>query len=426
MKFAGTTLRKEAVRLAEVLSLVIERLRRPSRVSVLVFFSALVLLRLPNLVLHGRIWAEEGSNYLDTALKTGWYGGLTQVWGDYFNLWANLATTVAAQTFPLEYAPYVTLVFALVAQSLPIAVLVFLSETLFVPVVGALLIATLPMAEEVWLNTINSQAHLLLASGFVLALPTPPTRIKRTFCYVLLLITSLSSPASIVMTALLSIRAVLDRSWCRARQAVAMGIGATVQLIIILAYLRPDRTIGIDPQLLAAVVFVKHIFVPFLGVSGAAKVARLLNLQEVSAAVIAGIVFGWAALLAVLARTDRTMMWLFIFAASIMVFSYAGAYGDKQVMLTHPLNDARYYFAPAAAMSVVIIGIAASAAGPVRWVATALVVWMALIGVAAYVSPIRPMAEGPSWRGEIAKWRENPHHPIALWPPGWILKLPSN
>ena len=306
MKFEGTTLRKEAVRLAEVLSLVIERLRRPSPVSVLVFFSGLVLLRLPNLVLHGRIWAEEGSNYLDTALKTGWYGGLTQVWGDYFNLWANLATTVAAQTFPLEYAPYVTLVFALVAQSLPIAVLVFLSETLFVPVVGALLIATLPMAEEVWLNTINSQAHLLLASGFVLALPTPPTRIKRTFCYVLLLITSLSSPASIVMTALLSMRAVLDRSWCRARQAVAMGIGATVQLIIILAYLRPDRTIGIDPQLLAAVVCLKHIFVPFLGVSGAAKVARLLSLQEVSAAVIAGIVFGWAALLAVLARADRT------------------------------------------------------------------------------------------------------------------------
>jgi hypothetical protein len=426
MKLEGTTLRQGAVRSAEMLSHAIQRLRSPTPVSVLALFSALVLFRLPNIVLQGRIWAEEGSIYLDASLRRGWYGGLSQVWGDYFNLWANLATTVAAHTFPLEYAPYVTLAFAFVAQALPIVVLVFLGETRFVPVVAALLIATVPMAEEVWLNTINSQVHLLLASGLILALPTPTTRVKRAFCYGVLLITSLSSPASIVMTALLGMRAAFDRSWPRARQAVAIGIGAAVQFFIILAYLRPNRTIGIDPQLLAAVVCLKHILVPFLGASGADKIARLLSLQQVSAAVIAGVVIGWAALLAVLAMADRSTTWLFIFAASIMVFSYAGAYGDKQVMLTHPWHDARYYFAPAAALSVVMIGIATSAAGPVRWVATALVAWTALIGVAAYVSPIRAMAQGPSWRGEIAKWREDPRHPIALWPPGWSLELPSD
>ena len=55
-------------------------------------------------------------------------------------------------------------------------------------------------------------------------------------------------------------------------------------------------------------------------------------------------------------------------------------------------------------------------------------VWLLLIGAFLYWrhTPVY-FAKGPSWRAEVARWREESLHPIAVWPAGtWPpLMLPA-
>ena len=84
------------------------------KIILLTLIIFLIFYRSPYIFLNSRFVAEEGFFWFHNSYLYGLIKGLTQIfWGSgYFNIWPNLATTFVLLV-PIEYAPLVTVYFAL-------------------------------------------------------------------------------------------------------------------------------------------------------------------------------------------------------------------------------------------------------------------------------------------------------------------------
>ncbi len=139
-----------------------------------------MVLRAPIYFSAPSFWAEEGTLYFGLAWTHPVHEALGYRPAGYLLLCANLATTVAAAlvhggAVPLARAPLVTVLASLGVQLLPVAVIAWsrapfwdgaLRRSLGVAVVlfGAL-------TDEIWLNTINCQPWLVVATALLLLEP---------------------------------------------------------------------------------------------------------------------------------------------------------------------------------------------------------------------------------------------------------------
>ena len=108
----------------------------------------------------------------------------------------------------------------------------------------------------------------------------------------------------------------------------------------------------------------------------------------------------------------------------MMVLSYYGALGTKTDLLV-PYFGQRYYYAPQVLLGLTLLGIARSRQ-LANQLAAVMVGWLLVSGVVQYTSVHPYMGYGPSWRGEIAQWRNDPSHRIVLWPVNVQVSLPAN
>ncbi len=247
---------------------------RIERVALLAGFAVLTALRLPNVWLKGRFWAEEGAVYFYNAWNEPWYRALFAVHTGYLNLSASLATLFSVHPVDLAYAPWVSSAFALLIQLCPALLLLsgaiaWLASPL---VLGAalLLVALPPNSAEVWLNSITSQFHLALCVVLILAM-RPGRGVLCVFQYVLLILGPLSGPASGFVAPLFVLRALIDRSGPRAAQALCLSAATAVQVAMVWLHPEPAREIGIGPRLLLLVAGERHIVLPLFGSTGGAR-----------------------------------------------------------------------------------------------------------------------------------------------------------
>ncbi|MBV9538903.1 MAG: hypothetical protein JOY70_08245, partial [Acidisphaera sp.] len=288
--------------------------------------AALIALRLPDAVLDGRFWAEEGAVYFRNALHDGWAAALFTVHTGYLNLAASTATLLAAHV-PLPCAPYVTETVALLLQLCPAALLLTADlPWLRRPVTGLIAVALIvlaPNAAEVWLNSITSQFHLALAAALVLALPVR-RGVAGAAVLLLLAFAGLSGPAAAALAPLSALRAALDRSPGRAWQAAVLLLCAAVQAAVWLAYPEPARSLGIDPQTLLLAAAVKHLALPLLGLDAARATGVWLASHPLSlpaGAACAATLAAAAALAAGVVRAGRAeLAWMFAAGLALACF----------------------------------------------------------------------------------------------------------
>jgi len=85
----------------------------------------------------------------------------------------------------------------------------------------------------------------------------------------------------------------------------------------------------------------------------------------------------------------------------------------------------RYSFTPTVLFSLALLALASLARGRAHIIASALVVWLIVIGAHEYFVPqTPPFAAGPDWRSEVAAWRADPSRPLRIWPETWSIHLP--
>ena len=388
--------------------------QRHSQLVWIALYGMLVLMRIPSL-LEGRLWAEDGFFLVD-ALRLPWWQALTTPHTGYVDVTASTIMVLAVHMADLEHVALVSVLAACLVQVCPAILLMTSSCAWLRPrwalIVALLLVLAPPMAEEIWLSPVTSQYHLMVCTALILAFDGSPS----IFRYIVLAVAGLTGPGPVLIAPLFVLRAVLARSRQRIMQAAILSAGAVIEIIIFCGHPEPNRHLTIDGPLLASVIYVKHLILPFFG----RWLAALAGADpQPLMAVIGGLSLGAMALKA----QGREVRWLYASAVVMMVLSYYGVLGNKADLLDVRFGP-RYYYAPQVLLGLTLLGVARTARPVgISHMAWALTGWLILVGGWQYfqIEPI--MASGPSWRDQIVQWRTD-HRAIQVWPATIQITLP--
>ncbi len=168
----------------------------------------------------------------------------------------------------------------------------------------------------------------------------------------------------------------------------------------------------------------RHLYVPFLGIAHTELAARLIEARRQSGHVplkatqLPILVFGALLASTLRRRESRPAFWLLTGSGMVACVSYFGAIGGAEGLID-PRLGGRYVFVPQALLSLSILALASTAP---RWTsrgATAAVLWLLAVGGDAYRHPWGFIADGPSWRRQVALWHGDPTHGLRVWPEPW-------
>ncbi|MHB8800356.1 MAG: hypothetical protein ACYDBY_18055 [Thermoanaerobaculia bacterium] len=414
---------------------------RPLLVALLLLAAAAFLVfRAPRVVLEGRFWAEEGTVYFASALADG-PAALLRTHQGYLNLATNLATGAAALPFvPLEAAPRVTVLAALLFQLLPAFLLLtrrapWLASTPVRLAAVALVLLARP-SDEVWLNSVNSHFFLAVATAILLA--TDRGTEGRWSEPALLAVASLSSVTSALLAPLAWAAAARERTRRRLGAALLLTAGALLQAAILLpALVSGGRTARADADLFLPAVLSRHVVAPFvsdmtgsragLAVYAALRAGRSPSLPSLAA-------LAALAALGLACRRARSAQAALLAASAglLAAAGYLGALGaDRAVHLRFvlPGESERYAFAPNVLVLLALLALAAAPGARRPLLAgtslalAAVAAVHALVGLGGAGRGRPPYYAGPSWRAEVAAWRADPGRPVRAWPAGWTVDL---
>jgi hypothetical protein len=391
--------------------------------GLLLAYAIAIMARMPQVLLKGRFWAEEGAVYFLNGRNLPWYDALFAVHTGYLNLAASIATLLAARLVPIEQAPWVSTGFALLIQLCP-PLFVLTSgvrwlRSRWAMAAALLLLLVTTRSGEVWMNAITSQFHLALCTALILALPVRGG-ITGLFRAALLVIAPLSGPVSAFLAPLFLARGWFDRSWQRVLQGVILGLAGALQLLMTLLHPEPARTIGIGPRMFALVVYVKQVLLPFLGTTSTERLTQGLTNAVTEGRtpwipLLVSVACMAAMVLAAWRSRNVEVRWLVAGGSVMLAMSYFGALGQHIQLLSVTFGD-RYSFAPTALFGLALLGIALAKRGWLSRCSAVLVCVLVWTGMHEYMSPGGGFTDGSDWRTEIAQWRANPSHLVHLWP----------
>lgn len=391
----------------------------------------LVCARMPEIIIKGRFWAEDGAVFFPRAWVMPPWHAIWRSYGGYLNLVANTATVAARWILPLRYAPYLSIGVGLFFQLVPPILLLTARDVwlraIRVRLVAVLLIVLIPGSEEIWLQDLSSQVELTLACGIILALDTCGGWMAA-FRLGILLLAPLSGPGVIALVPLFLLRAATDRSPARLAQLLILGAGAGVQLLGFFAAVH-GRTYETHPTILLATVTVRHLALPFLGTAHGEDIAVVLrNMiqrgERPWIAVLLPIVIS-VGLLVVSFRAGirRPPVWLLAGGVLTAGISYYGAIQGGVAMIDVQPGG-RYVYAPQALFLLCIVALAATSDRKISILAWSVSVWLLVISASEFFFTWDMIADGPAWRPQVAAWHADPNHVLQIWPSGWKVRLP--
>ena len=412
----------------------------------LLLFSLLVALRDPWLLLHGRLWAEEGTVYLRNAWSSDLPATLFSAHLGYYALWPNFCSLLAAHVFPLQYAALVDTwcsffiqVFAgyLILQCEAFSTVRFKSLALLVLLLAA-------PNRQVWLNTVNSQFYLVVCAVIVFLSRTDRHQLLRNFT---LALAGLTGPVTTFLTPFFLLRALFAKTRSAYLQAAVITAWACTQILVIRESLHAGvRHINFQPSGIAPEYLAEYIVMPFFG-----RIAKRLTLSLVLNQVdpnqlivhtslghfktllmgyhlpltwpflllwaVADVAFLALLLWSTYDRADRSSWWLLIMSIWLALFSIYGAVGG-----TYSVGE-RYVFPSAVLMGLALLLAAArtTAVHSQKVVAACLLGCFLLAGSFDYVTYYQWVGwekpDGPGWRIQVQMWRQDPSRKLSVWPP---------
>jgi hypothetical protein len=408
------------------------------RAALLAGFALLVALRLPNAWIHGRFLDEEGTIFFAFAWHRPALAALFRSFGGYLNLAANATTLgdvtlVRAGLLPLEYAPYLTMLTALLFQLLP-AILLLTGRGRWLANRRAILIALLviaigPRTEEVFLDVLHIQFHLALCTALILALDMPRSRGARIGYAAILFVTPLCGPAAIILLPFFAVRSWIDRDRARLVQTVALAVGTVLQMLLFFTP-SPVRGAFLDPVSLAAMLFVRLAAMPFTSVSVANKLGRAIYGSYHDGGIgwwgaAAGALAYFGALVGLAWRDRRdAAIWLIVPGLAIAAISFGGGMIAAAPREWFSVGAGeRYNFLPLTLLTLGLAALAARRTGRYRGVCIALCILTLISGAISYPKPVKELKHGRAWTDEVAAWRQDHDHPLAGWPSDWLVDL---
>lgn len=412
-----------------------------SRLFVLCLYIALILVRAPDIVWPGRFWAEEGAIYFREAYTSPPLTVLTTANLGYYSLLNKIASLAAVHTVPLRFAPVITVLFALVVQILPAWLLLFSRipslKSRFYQICAIFVVLLIQPNQGVWLNTINSQFFLCVATAIIL-ISHATNRLSHVVRLGILALAGLTGVVSSLLLPFFWIEYLWTRNKRKLLEAMVLTSAGIVQVAIVFAVSGRDTHWYLS--YLPFVLFSKQWLLPTVG-SG---VVDLFSAYVIEHQIYEVTLLGLALLVPYIVLGLGLIRWgnrhsWFLLAASIFLASFFFLYSIEAQradwILTHlsAVGASRYYYAPNVLLALAVLmplkdHKVVSTAIPryFRIGCIILVGLMITIGVHDYVTSQQRhewFFSGPSWPREVEKWQENNQEKLDIWPSPWSMDL---
>ncbi|MGS0647198.1 hypothetical protein ACU81Q_06155 [Komagataeibacter melomenusus] len=402
-------------------------------------FSMVILSDFSPALLHGgRFMAEEGCVFFEKAWYSSWYDALFYSFGGYINIVANASTLLARHLVPLAYAPYVTMSVALLFQlGAPFLLLTAKDAWLASPrvrLVAVALLLLVPQSVEVSAQSLHSQFHLALCCGLILALETC-SGWREYLRLIMLFLGPLSGPGAVSLGPLFVLRLLADRSRVRLVECLVIISASAIQVLFFFGKFK-TRTYNSNLYDCILAFFVRYFVYPFMGFKHFVnRLGQTLQAHELAGHPPYGFIVLTLALMALVAgmflyqawynKNTREAAWLALAGAT---HAFAAMYGalNGAVTIIVPYFAERYVFVGQSLLACSVLCLAVTGGQVVQRVCRVLVAVMLLFGVYHYFKPFifHPFMEGPSWRGEVARWGKDHSYGLRAWPAiGWLVYL---
>jgi hypothetical protein len=404
-------------------------------VVALVTAAVIIVLRQPAFFTAPRFWAEEGSVFFLHAWTHPWWQTLLFAPQGYLVLYTNLAA-IGATLVPLEHAPLVTTLAAFALQLLPVALIAWSRAPEWAGgrwVAGIAIVLFAGFTDEVWLNSTTALFHWPIVAFLVLLEPDDAGGLVAWVHRALLVLAVLSSPLACALLPLFVVRAWRARSRESVVQGALVVVAALVQAVTAALWVpppgMPSRAAGLDLPIVALAIWVKMVVLPTLGdrprlwILGP-PLSRMLGNESWTPIAALGVLLAWlgfvAALGAGLPRGRRFAPAAYVLLTALTV---GASLGEKRMLLGPGVVASRYGYAPGVLLFVLLLGNVRRPVGLRSALAASLLAIGLALGVSRYPT-VRWEPGFPQWRAEVAAWRRDPRHALAIWPPGWMLPLP--
>jgi hypothetical protein len=386
---------------------------------------AVLVARVPRLLLEGRVYAEEGTTYLRYAWNATPLRAFLAPHQGYYSLLDNLCALIAARLLPLSAT---ALFFSWVAATIQLLV-VFLAiecEALRTPrerwlAMFALLLVTPNF--ETWLSLEMCQFLLVVAAAVILISSARRLFPLRT---AVLGLVAFSTPAAVPLIPLFWLRTWKQRSPRAIVFSLSLTLPAIMQTLVLVHSIREGDRPVITHQLraLVAIATSRVLVYPFTTGRGAQYYDSflfthpgpgwMLTLCLTSAALlVAGFLF--------FARASPCALALYCGALLSIAFDWYGCMSCTfDVLPLLPTGQGRYFYS-ANSMLLLALLLAATRPSP-RWLARAAAVafgWLLLTGCSHYLRMRPAINNYPAWLPQVRRWQADEYLPIIVAPDFW-------
>jgi len=407
-------------------------------------------LRLPEILIEPRFWAEEGS-YFSYAYDHNWLVNLFSPQYGYNTLYNSIATSLAA-TVPLEYAPAVTTYMAFMVQLSVSAAAIWwdipLLDTLLKKFVIAIFIQTLAYA-RIWATTIGVQYWLCVLSLLIL-LYNLNGKDRKMFVLqnCLLTMNGLTGILSCILIPAFVLKSVMTKSRKVMTQTAILILCLLVQVAVFLNfYLSKDA--GLSSRfgdinllyvlskmirfLITVPFYERYVFSsPFgeaLDISFRKALSTITGPSIYSPRYnfyLLEMVLGLSIILYLFILAHRKIKQLDtqLLAISILLVTVVSTYFS-----VNSSGGPRYSFAPSIMIMLLVVSAVNDRTIPkaLSYLAIILVTLSLTTSLTHYRSNmmggVAYDASWPKWKEEVKVWENNPDYPIRIWPPGWTMTL---
>jgi hypothetical protein len=381
--------------------------------------------RLPRLLLHGRILAEEGTTYLRYAWDATPLRAMLAPHQGYYSLLDNLCALIAARLLPLSAAA-LFFTWTAVAVHLLLLFLAIECEVFRTPLerwcaLFALLLVTPNF--EVWLNLENCQSVLAVAAAIILISSARRLFAMRTATLVLAALTGVTT---LPLVPLFWLRVWRERSRRAVVFAGCVTLPALLQSAVLLYSIRAGNRSVSSHHLRTLVAYISSrvIVLPLTTGRGAQYYGKFVFQHPGIGSTLALYLISCAPLVLgflLFRRTSRAALLLYFGALLSSAFDWYGCLACTFNRLPFSSGGEGRYFFAANSMLLLALLLAATRATP-RCVSTAAAVmfaWILCTGSFHYFRMRPYLNDYPAWQPQVRRWQQDERQPIIVGPAHW-------